>query len=97
MTITSKQRQILVKYYETHGQEAVAAKAGMSVRTASRRVLYTTGAGVVQDLMVAKRDLRLNPQIKHLDKFEALLIGDISYIPQTRDETDVLFVLLAQR
>lgn len=62
-----------------------------------RRVLYTTAAALVQDLLAAKRDLRLNQHIKLLDKFEALLIDDISYIPQTRDETDVLFVLLAQR
>jgi len=62
-----------------------------------RRVLYTTAAALVQDLLISKRDLSLNPFIKNLDKYEALIIDDISYIPQTRDETDVLFVLLAER
>jgi len=62
-----------------------------------RRVLYTTAAGLVQDLLVSKRDLSLNQFIKRLDKYEALIIDDISYIPHSREETDVLFVLLAER
>lgn len=62
-----------------------------------RRVLYTTAAMLVQELLVAKRDLRLNQLIKKLDRYEALVIDDISYVPYNRDETDVLFVLLAER
>ena len=62
-----------------------------------RRVLYTTAAMLVQDLLVAKRDLKLNEMIKKLDGYEAVVIDDISYVPYTRDETDVLFVLLAAR
>lgn len=62
-----------------------------------RHVLYTTAAKLVQDLLVAKRDLCLSQLIKKLDGFEALIIDDISYIPYNRDETDVLFVLLAER
>src|SRR5437868_6323981 len=34
MTCTPRQIQILMTYSKTHGQEAAAAKAGMSVRTA---------------------------------------------------------------
>jgi DNA replication protein DnaC len=62
-----------------------------------RRVLYTTAAALMQELLISKRDLALNQFIKQLDKYEALIIDDISYIPQTREETDVLFVLLAER
>lgn len=62
-----------------------------------RRVLYTTAASLVQNLLLSKRDLSLNEFIKRLDKYEALIIDDISYIPHSREETDVLFVLLADR
>jgi DNA replication protein DnaC len=62
-----------------------------------RKVLYTTAAMLVQELLVAKRDLKLNEMIKKLDGYEAIVIDDISYVPYTRDETDVLFVLLAAR
>jgi len=39
----------------------------------------------------------LNQIIKRLDKFEVLIIDDISYIPYERSESEVLFVLLAER
>ncbi len=60
-------------------------------------MLYTTAAMLVQDLLVAKRDLKLKEMIKKLDGYEAIIIDDISYVPYNRDETDVLFVLLAAR
>jgi DNA replication protein DnaC len=62
-----------------------------------RRAHFTTAAALVQDLLKAKRDLKLNSLLKKLDKFEAVIIDDLSYIPQEREETDVLFVLLAER
>ncbi len=62
-----------------------------------RRVLFITAAMLVQRLLIAKRDLHLEAVINELDRYEALVIDDISYIPFNRDETDVLFVLLAAR
>lgn len=62
-----------------------------------RQAYFTTAAALVQDLLAAKRDLKLNSLLKKLDKFEALVIDDLSYIPQEREETDVLFLLLAER
>jgi len=62
-----------------------------------RTVLFTTASSLVQDLLAAKRDLKLNSLLKKLDKYQAIVIDDISYIPQDRNETDVLFVLLAER
>jgi len=61
-----------------------------------RRVFYTTAAALVQELLVAKRDLKLNEMIKKLDSFEAIVIDDISYVPYTRDETDVLLCFWLQ-
>jgi len=52
---------------------------------------------LVQQLLAAKRDLKLNSLLKKFDKFEAIIIDDLSYIPEERVETDVLFVLLAER
>lgn len=62
-----------------------------------RKVLYTTTAALVQELMVAKQALALNALIKKLDRYEVLVIDDISYVPYDRQEADVLFVLLADR
>lgn len=62
-----------------------------------RTAYFTTAAALVQDLLKAKRDLKFNSLLKKLDKFEAIVIDDLSYIPQEREETDVLFLLLAER
>lgn len=79
------------------GKSHLCAALGREWCLRGRKVLYTTAAALVQDLLAAKRDLTLNEMIKKLDGYEALIIDDISYIPQNRDETDVLFVLLAAR
>lgn len=62
-----------------------------------RKCLYTTAANLVQNLLVAKNKIALSELIKKLDRFEVLIIDDISYIPYERAESDVLFVLLAER
>lgn len=62
-----------------------------------RRVLFTTASKLVQELNVANTALRLHNFIKRLDRFECLIIDDISYIPLQRNDTDVLFQLLAER
>jgi DNA replication protein DnaC len=62
-----------------------------------RRVLYTTCSLLVQELLIAKRDLKLAALLKRLSRYEALLIDDLGYVQQSREEMEVLFTLLAER
>lgn len=62
-----------------------------------RRVRFFTAANLVQLLLQAKSQLRLNQFIKQLDRFEIIVIDDISYVPFDKSETDVLFTLLSDR
>lgn len=62
-----------------------------------RRVRLFTAANLVQALLVAKTQLKLEQYIKQLDRFEVLIIDDISYVPFGREETNVLFTLLSAR
>jgi DNA replication protein DnaC len=64
---------------------------------AGRRVLFKTCCLLVQELLVAKRDLKLSKVLKQLAKFEAMVIDDIGYVQQNREEMEVLFTLLAER
>jgi len=64
---------------------------------AGRRILYRPCSLLVQDLLAAKRELTLSKFIKHLSLYEGLLIDDIGYVQQSRDEMEVLFTLLAER
>ncbi len=62
-----------------------------------RRVLFTKSGLLVQELLAAKRDLRLPAAIKRLAQWEALFIDDLGYVQQNREEMEVLFTLLAER
>ena len=62
-----------------------------------RSVLFTTCSLLVQQLLIAKRDLRLPKLIQQLSGFEGLLIDDLGYVQQSREEMEVLFTLLAER
>lgn len=62
-----------------------------------RRVLFKPTNILVQELLVAKRDLKLPRYLKRLRKYEALILDDLGYIQQDRPEMEVLFSLLADR
>jgi len=62
-----------------------------------RSILFTTCSLLVQELLVAKRDLRLSKLIKRLLRFDGLIIDDLGYVQQSREEMEVLFTLLAER
>jgi len=62
-----------------------------------RRVLFSSCQLLVQDLLRAKRELTLAQELKKLARYEALIIDDIGYVQQERQEMEVLFALLADR
>jgi len=62
-----------------------------------RKVRFFTAANLVQLLLQAKAQLRLSQFIKQLDRFDVIIIDDISYVPFEKSETDVLFTLLSDR
>ena len=62
-----------------------------------RRVLGCTCSLFVQKLLAAKRDLKLERLLKRLHKYEAILLDDIGYVQQGREEMEVLFTFLADR
>src|SRR5437660_220782 len=75
---------------------ALCALAQELVR-AGRSVLATKCSLLVQELLKAKRDLRLKELLRDLSRWEALLIDDLGYVQQSREEMEVLFTLLAER
>ena len=62
-----------------------------------RCVWFTTSSLLVQQLLIAKRDLKLKQTLKRLASYEVLLIDDLGYVQQSREEMEVLFTLLAER
>jgi DNA replication protein DnaC len=78
---------------KTHALCAVAQELVRS----GRPFLFTTTALLVQELLAAKRDLTLKALLKRLSQWEALILDDLGYVQQSREEMEVLFTLLAER
>ena len=62
-----------------------------------RKVCFCTCSMLVQQLLAAKRDLKLANILKKFSKFDAVFIDDIGYVQQNREEMEVLFTFLADR
>jgi DNA replication protein DnaC len=60
-------------------------------------VYFTPTFKLVQQLLAAKKDLRLDNALKKLDRFEAIILDDLGYVQQSREEMEVLFTFLAER
>ena len=61
------------------------------------KVLFSPAFSLVQQLLRAKHELTLDKELRRLDRFDAILIDDIGYIQQSREEMEVLFTFLAER
>lgn len=60
-------------------------------------VLFIPAYRLVQRLLIAKRELDLEAELRRLDRIDVVLIDDIGYIQQDREEMEVLFTFLAER
>jgi len=60
-------------------------------------VLFVPTYSLVQDLLVAKRNLELPRALRKLDNYEVVILDDLGYIQQSPEEAEVLFTLLAER
>jgi len=80
------------------GKTHLAAAIGREwIRRHQLRVLFVPAFKLVNQLLAAKRDLKLPQVITRLQRFDAVVIDDIGYVQQSRDEMEVLFQFLAER
>jgi DNA replication protein DnaC len=79
------------------GKSHLAAALGHELILGGHRVYWTSTAALVQNLLAAKRDLRLPRALTKLDQFACVILDDIGYVQHDRDEMEVLFTLLSER
>jgi len=79
------------------GKTHLLSALGHALIDRGYRVLFTPTFRLVQRLLVARRELRLDAELQKLDRFDALILDDLGYIQQDRDEMEVLFTLLSER
>jgi len=79
------------------GKTHVVCAIGHELVQRGYRVLFTPTYALVQRLLAAKRDLRLERELALLDAIDAVILDDIGYVQQSREEMEVLFTFLAER
>jgi DNA replication protein DnaC len=79
------------------GKTHVLAAIGHELVQRGYRVVFVAAFRLVQQLLAAKRALTLEAELRRLDAVDALIVDDIGYIQQDRDEMEVLFTLFAER
>ena len=79
------------------GKTHVLCAIGHALVRQGRKVLFIPAFKLVHRLLKAKKDLLLDKELRRLDAFDAVIIDDIGYVQQAREEMEVLFTFLAER
>ena len=79
------------------GKSHLVCALGHALIDAGRRVLFTRCSDLVQRLQAARRDLKLPQELAKLDRFDLLILDDLSYVKRDQAETSVLFELISER
>jgi DNA replication protein DnaC len=79
------------------GKTHVLSAISHALIRSGRRVYFRNCGLMVQDLLAAKRDLKLSGLFKKLARYEVLVLDDLGYVQQSREEMEVLFSLLSER
>jgi len=79
------------------GKTHLLCAIGHELIEKGKQVLFISCSQLVQDLLIAKKELELTKKLKKLSRFDAVIIDDIGYVQQSREEMEVLFTFLADR
>lgn len=79
------------------GKTHLLCAIGQELIYQGKRILFRPCNLLVQELLIAKRELELARALKRLARYDAIIIDDIGYVQQDRAEMEVLFTLLADR
>ena len=79
------------------GKTHLACAIGHALLDHGWRVGFARTGELVQRLQAARRDLRLPAELAKLERFDLLILDDLSYVRRDQAETSVLFELIAER
>jgi DNA replication protein DnaC len=92
-----RRENLLVFGHPGSGKTHALCAIGLALIAQGRKLYLTTSALLVQELLRAKQELKLSRFIKQLSYYEGLIIDELGYGQQSREEMEVLFTLLAER
>jgi DNA replication protein DnaC len=96
-TFVDRHENVLAFGNSGAGKTHLLAAIAQELVRSGRKVLFTRCDLLVQELLIAKRDLTLSQVLKRLAGFGVLVIDDVGYVQQSREEMEAFFTLLAER
>ena len=79
------------------GKSHLASAIGLALVERGKRVLFTRTTDLVQRLQTAHRELKLEGMLDRLNRYDLLILDDLSYARKDQAETSVLFELISVR
>lgn len=79
------------------GKTHLATALGIAACMASRRVRFTTTAGLVNELVEARDQKSLSRVVARYARIELLILDELAYVPLSPAEAELLFQVLDER
>ena len=79
------------------GKSHISAALARALVETGYRVLFTRTTDLVQRLQAARQELALEAAITKLDRYDLLVLDDLSYVRRDQAETSVLFEVISRR
>ncbi len=79
------------------GKTHLASALGYEWVERDYSVLFIPTFKLVGGLLRAKRDYELERELRRLDRFQVVILDDLGYVQQSREEMEILFTFLAER
>ena len=79
------------------GKTHLATALGYEWVQRNYSALFIPTFKLVGGLLRAKRDYELERELRRLDRFQVVILDDLGYVQQSREEMEVLFTFLAER
>lgn len=92
---TDRAENILIFGNPGAGKSHILCAIGHELINKNKRVLFKKCDLLLQELLYAKQELKLPGKLKRFCCYDAIIIDDIGYVQQSREEMEVLFTLLA--
>jgi DNA replication protein DnaC len=96
-TYVKEKRNIIFVGKTGTGKTHLATALGIEACRQGIRTRFVTGAGLVNELIEARSERAVNRIIQKTSRFGLLVLDELGYVPFSREGSQLLFQLLAER